>query len=343
MRSFLQLQVTGPLVIITLLAGVHIDALRAQSVQVVINEVHYHPGDGGRSGEFVELHNFGDDDADVGSWLLYGGITYVIPRGTMIPAGGFLVVAKNDVLIMDRYDLPVGSVVGDFAGNLENGGEEIRLFTDGGYLISFIEYADSDPWPETPDGLGPSLERLSPLHEDADPLTWAPSIYVGGSPGRANSVRIDTPSPPGGGDNEIIPQGSRWRFFRGVSEPPADWNDRDFNDDDWEEDVAGFGYDDGDDATLLLDMIGNYTSVYVRHEFQLPGVHNAVALQLNVSYDDGYIAYLNGVEVSRGNVAGPAGVPVPFDGTAAQTVGPAQLAQVDLLAFADALVPGRKR
>ena len=69
----------------------------------------------------------------------------------------------------------------------------------------------------------------------------------------------------------------------------------------WKAGPAGFGYGDDDDATVLKDMQGKYTTVYVRNEFELdPGEREQIIdLGLVINYDDAFIAYLNGHEVLR--------------------------------------------
>ena len=46
-------------------------------------------------------------------------------------------------------------------------------------------------------------------------------------------------------------------------------------------------------------MRGKYTTVYLRREFDLPEVAKLDSMGLSVSYDDAFIAYLNGKEVLR--------------------------------------------
>jgi hypothetical protein len=269
---------------------------------VAINEVHYHPADDSRESEFVELLNFGQLDVDISGWGLSGGVTFLFPPGTVVPVGGFLVVAADRGRLLSLRGLDPALVAGSYGGTLDNAGELLELRTAGGYLASFVDFGDSDPWPETPDGLGPSLERLSPLREEGDAQAWAASIAVGGTPGAPNSVRTEG---GGGGtpDQEVlIPAGADWRFFRGATAPPANWAGRTFNDAAWEEGPAGFGYGDGDDATEILDMEGNYLTVFVRRSFSVDDLDAILALTLVIDYDDGFVAFLNGVEVARQNV-----------------------------------------
>ncbi|MDA0814871.1 MAG: hypothetical protein O3C21_21030, partial [Verrucomicrobia bacterium] len=66
--------------------------------------------------------------------------------------------------------------------------------------------------------------------------------------------------------------------------------------------AAGFGFGDLDDKTTLSDMQGKYSSVYLRKEFDVKTSQDAENLILAVAYDDGFVAYLNGVEMARANV-----------------------------------------
>ena len=118
---------------------------------------------------------------------------------------------------------------------------------------------------------------------------------------------------------EAVGFGAEWAYFRGTEPPsaPADaWREPAFDASSWERGVAGFGYGDADDATLLEDMPNEYVSVFVRKTFVAPNtslVRNAV---LEMFYDDGFVAYLNGEEFVRSGL-GQEGESVPFDATAA--------------------------
>ena len=112
-----------------------------------------------------------------------------------------------------------------------------------------------------------------------------------------------------------IEQGDTWRYFKGSHEPPLDWNQVDFDDSNWPIGASGFGYADGDDATRITDMRGNYLSLYTRNNFYIEDPGLVGMLTLEVDYDDGFVAYLNGTEVWRRNLAGdPPGYSTPADG-----------------------------
>ncbi len=107
-----------------------------------------------------------------------------------------------------------------------------------------------------------------------------------------------------------IREGDLWRYFKGTSTPAAQgtnqWYQGGYNDSAWLGPApSGFGYDDGDDATYLGDMT-NYLSVFTRKTFVVADTSTVTHLTLGADYDDGCVAYLNGVEVARLHMpAGP--------------------------------------
>jgi uncharacterized protein (DUF1800 family) len=110
-------------------------------------------------------------------------------------------------------------------------------------------------------------------------------------------------------DTMLVRAGDTWRYFKGTQEPPANWKALGFDDRAWLQGPTGIGYGDGDDATVLQDMrqsdtTPGYLSVYLRKTFQVADPAAVDALILSVDFDDGFVAYLNGVEVARENLAG---------------------------------------
>src|SRR6185503_15029606 len=69
-------------------------AVQADSI-VVFNEVHYHPATNESLTEWVELHNQMAVDIDLSAWSIRGGIDFAFPEGTIVPGGGYLVVASS--------------------------------------------------------------------------------------------------------------------------------------------------------------------------------------------------------------------------------------------------------
>lgn len=82
------------------------------------------------------------------------------------------------------------------------------------------------------------------------------------------------------------------------------WYTGDFDDSAWPTGPGGFGYGDGDDATDVESQMLNKTpSLYLRSDFQVNADTAASGqdLRLEVNYDDGFVAYLNGHEIARKN------------------------------------------
>ncbi|MDA0578437.1 MAG: metallophosphoesterase, partial [Verrucomicrobia bacterium] len=108
----------------------------------------------------------------------------------------------------------------------------------------------------------------------------------------------------GGG---VVVKGSNWRYWQGVSTPLGGWTNVAFADGVWGGPApSGFGYGDGDDATVFGNMQNTYASVYLRHTFHIANTADVTHLTLAVDYDDGFVAYVNGQEVVRQNM--PTGV-----------------------------------
>ncbi len=99
----------------------------------------------------------------------------------------------------------------------------------------------------------------------------------------------------------VFPQEAPWAYLAG-SDPPDEWTQADYQLKDWKEGPGGFGFADNDDRTILRDMRDKYQRVYIRRTFDAGVLDGANVLALAIKYDDGFIAYLNGKEVARGNV-----------------------------------------
>lgn len=93
----------------------------------------------------------------------------------------------------------------------------------------------------------------------------------------------------------LVLPGDVWRYFVGVSEPPANWILSDFSDVSWKQGRGGFGYGDGDDATEISPTI----SVYIRRSFEVKDVAKIGSLSFYMDYDDAFVVYLNGQEIAR--------------------------------------------
>jgi hypothetical protein len=142
---------------------------------------------------------------------------------------------------------------------------------------------------------------------------------------------------------KLVSVGDTWKYWEGSQAPaggPLGWTQRAYAETDWLSGPTGIGYGDGDDATVLANMEGSYTTVFARRTFSVPDPATIQSMDLTIDYDDGFVAYLNGAEVARRNAPGPAGTPVPFDATASQTHEAGTVETISLSAFLNALVAG---
>ncbi|HXG49007.1 MAG TPA: right-handed parallel beta-helix repeat-containing protein, partial [Methylomirabilota bacterium] len=117
----------------------------------------------------------------------------------------------------------------------------------------------------------------------------------------------------------LVAHGDTWHYHKGTNSPQANWQtllDASL-DGSWATGPGGFGYGDGDDATVLNDMRTRYSTVYIRRSFESPEALDAARrLELVMDWDDGFIAWLDGIEVARSpNAPGAVGEEPPFSAT----------------------------
>ena len=99
----------------------------------------------------------------------------------------------------------------------------------------------------------------------------------------------------------LINRGDTFKYILPDEEPDINWNKLNYNDSNWEEGVSGFGYSDGDDATIIPN---GTLSIYLRKEFIIDDINNIISLLLDIDFDDAFVAYLNGIEIARENIYG---------------------------------------
>src|SRR5438093_9157291 len=81
--------------VVFLLAACLLPLFAVADSPVVFNEIMYHPLTNESQLEWVELQNQMAVDMDISHWRLDGGISFSFPEGTVIRAGGYLVVAAS--------------------------------------------------------------------------------------------------------------------------------------------------------------------------------------------------------------------------------------------------------
>ena len=122
----------------------------------------------------------------------------------------------------------------------------------------------------------------------------------------------------------LVSPDNSWRFLKGLTEAsapdPSTWRSLSFDDSSWALSQAPFYYENSPGNpteytgnTDLTDMYGGYTCIFMRQTFAVTDPQAVGALELDAESDDGFIAWINGVEVARFNM--PVG-DIPFDGVA---------------------------
>ena len=193
---------------------------------VVINEIHYHPVElpafdvngvpnldlTEEQHEFIEIKNVTASPITLTGWKFTAGVEYAFTAGTTIPAGGYLVIAKNPTRLQTVYAGLTG-VLGPFTGTLTNSGDTITLKDQSNAVVDTVKYDREFPWPNSPDALGGgddftllnsasyqykgrSLQRVSADAEANDPANWLASpLGSAPTPGAANAVSLAVPKP----------------------------------------------------------------------------------------------------------------------------------------------------
>jgi hypothetical protein len=322
-------------------------ALARDSV-VVFNEVHYQPpGDEG-SLEWVELHNQMAVNVDMSAWRIDGGIQFDFALGTVIPGGGYLIIARDPAALQAATG--VSGALGPFAGALANGGEEIVLYKhnrlqpnpdlDGRRLMDRLDYGDNHPWPVAPDGSGATLAKRDPDTGTKQPRNWTWSGQVGGTPGAENF-----PSP----DDipldivRVVEADASWRFNETGESFDATWAQTSHPEgSNWRKGLGALGFErklnDIVGTPLVQPTLNNpYVAThYFETDLELTADTVERLAHFNIEHliDDGAVIYINGVEVHRHNM--PEGT-VDFEtlasgGTEAEWIGVSQLSAANLVA-----------
>ncbi len=204
-------------------------ALPPNDAVIAFNEIHYNPPGTGDAGEWIELFNMMSVNVDLSDWRIAGGVDYAFAAGTVIPAGGYLVVAKTPGSI--------AGALGPFTGTLSNSSATLRLLDNSGRAMDEVTYADHGDWPVAPDGGGATLAKRDPYSGSALAASWAASAQVGGTPGAANF-----PPPPPAVTTRMIDLASTWKYNNSGAAPDATWKTAAYAEPGWSSGPAGFKY-----------------------------------------------------------------------------------------------------
>jgi len=140
--------------------------------QVIITEIMYNPPESGNDSlEYIELHNFHNFPTDISGWTFFplNSIEYTFPAGTIIPPGGYIVVAKSASAFESVFGF---TPIVWTAGALSNNGEVIELHDAGGVVKDHVTYSNALPWPVEAAGMGPSIVLCDFNSDNSLPGSW---------------------------------------------------------------------------------------------------------------------------------------------------------------------------
>jgi uncharacterized repeat protein (TIGR02543 family) len=131
-----------------------------------ITELMYHDPNGSNF-DYIQLYNISDTTLYLGGVRFIEGIDFTFPNITLDP-GQFVSVVSNTTAFRSRYG-PGPSVAGEYAGNLDNGGENIILQLPWPCEAAILRFEYDDSWYPSTDGFGDSLVIRDPY---AHPAVW---------------------------------------------------------------------------------------------------------------------------------------------------------------------------
>lgn len=107
----------------------------------------------------------------------------------------------------------------------------------------------------------------------------------------------------------VISDAQQWQYIVPNVNTSATWNQAGFDASTWSVGTGGFGFGDNDDGTIIPN---GSISVYMRKSFNIIDINALTKIIFHMDYDDGFIAYINGIEIARKNL-GTIGQPAPFN------------------------------
>ncbi len=113
--------------------------------------------------------------------------------------------------------------------------------------------------------------------------------------------------------SSFISYGDTWKYLDNGSDQGTIWSSVSFNDASWASGATEMGYGDGGESTVInagcipvATCTPKHLTTYFRKSFTIAGLSSLSGFLMNVIRDDGYVIYVNGVEVARNNM--PSGV-----------------------------------
>lgn len=167
-----------------------------------VTELYYHPtnptaeelvelpGATDEQFEYLELTNVGTTELDLNGVKFTEGVKFDFSTlaDTRLPAGQSIVLAADPVAYRLRFG-PAARVAGPYVGQLDNGGELLRMTDAQNLPVLDLTYDDDPPWAVSADGGGDSLQLVDAV---ANPNLAASWQAAEPTPGRFGSGPVAT-------------------------------------------------------------------------------------------------------------------------------------------------------
>jgi len=126
------------------------------NAQIVITEIMFNPPESGADSlEYLELYNNSNAAVDISGWNFTQGIEHVFASGTVVPAGGYVVLAKNANAFKSVFG--VTPTVWTNGALTNSPGEDIELRDASANVVDYVDYLNASPWPAEGAGMGSSI------------------------------------------------------------------------------------------------------------------------------------------------------------------------------------------
>lgn len=247
-----------------------------------------HSDDDGVSSDYIEIFNRGSETVDLDGWHLTDDLAdrtqWTFPAIELEPGKTLLVYASGN----DRDD-PTQPLHTNF--RISAGGEYLGLYEPDGRTVMFEFNELPAQYTDISYGYSQSLADRSLVTRDSNSQVLLPGSAAEGLATEA-------------------------------------WTAVEFDDAAWLSRTSGLGFDDdasdGDfspliDANGSLTMRGTASSAYIRTEFEIlgEGLPTYEQMALDVNFDDGFVAFLNGERIASINAPDT----LAWDSTATQSNG----------------------
>lgn len=173
---------------------------------IIINEIAYYQPEEDTSGDWIELYNRSGQTIDLSLW----GFTdknhkkrFVLPEGTELLPGEFMVLTQDQLSYAIRYNVDTVKVIGDFEFGLNSEKEHIKIYDHEGLIVDSLTYTNQfsdrdslfsislvhpdssgnrlEHWEEEiPNPGGKSFAYRKFLKDEADKKYWTRIYYIGG-------------------------------------------------------------------------------------------------------------------------------------------------------------------